>query len=98
MKEVKEKTELLAEMSKEPKEQRESSAENKTGDDREIERSVFATLDDVAWQAAKAQGELAAKVKESAENDQEDAENEEHAAKFAEGVHERDSRRNEAKK
>ena len=59
---------------------------------------MFAAVDDVARQAAEAQGELAAKVKESAENDQEDTQNEEHTAKFAEGVHERDSRRNEAKK
>jgi len=44
---------------------------------------VFAAVDDVARQAAEAQGELAAKVKESAENDQEDAQNEEHAAEFA---------------
>ena len=59
---------------------------------------MFAAVDDVARQAAKAKGELAAKVKERAEEDQEDAENEEHAAEFAEGVHDRDSRRNEAKK
>jgi len=59
---------------------------------------VFAAVDDVARETAEAQGELAAKVKESADNDQEDAKNEEHAAEFAEGVHERDSRRNEAKK
>ncbi len=85
-------------MSKEPKEQRESGAEDETGNDGEIERSVLAAVDNVARQAAEAQRELAAEVKESAENDQEDAENEEHAAKFAEGVHERDSRRNEVKK
>jgi len=85
-------------MSKEPKEQRESGAEDEAGDDGKVEGGVFAAVDDVARQAAEAQGELAAKVKERADENQEDAENEEHAAKFAEGVHERDSRRNEAKK
>ena len=85
-------------MGVEPEEQRESGAEDEAGDDGKVEGGVFAAVDDVARQAAKAQGELAAKVKESAENDQEDAQNEEHTAKFAEGVHERDSRRNEAKK
>ena len=70
-------------MPKEPKEQRESGAEDKTGNDGKVEGGVFAAVDDVARQAAEAQGELAAKVKESAENDQEDAQNEEHAAEFA---------------
>ena len=85
-------------MSKEPKEQRESGAEDEAGDDGKVEGRVFAAVDDVARETAEAQGELAAKVKESADNDQEDAKNEEHTAEFAEGVHERDSRRNEAKK
>ena len=55
---------------------------------------MFTAVDDVARQAAEAQGELAAKVKERAEQDKDDAENEEHAPEFAEGVHERDSRGN----
>ena len=63
-------------MGEEPQEQRESGAEDKTGDDRKIEGGVFAAVDDVAGEAAEAQGELAAKVEERAENDQEDTENE----------------------
>jgi hypothetical protein len=82
----------------EPQEQRESGPENKTGDEGKVECSVFTAVDDVAGEAAEAQGELAAKIEERAENDQEDAESEEHAAEFAERVHERDSKRNEAKK
>ncbi len=85
-------------MGVEPEEQRESGAENEAGDDGKVEGGVFATVDDVARQTAEAQGEPAAKIEESAEEDQEDAENEEHAAEFTERVHERDSRRNDAKK
>ena len=85
-------------MRNEPKKKTETGAKDEAGDDRKVEGGVFAAVDDVAREAAEAQGELAAEVKERAEEDQEDAENEEHAAKFAEGVHDRDSRRNEAKK
>ena len=85
-------------MGEEPEEQREGGAEHEAGDDRKIERGVFATVDDVAGKAAETQRELAAKVEKRAKNDQEDAENEEHAAEFAEGIHEKDSRRKEVKK
>ena len=59
---------------------------------------MFAAVDDVAGEAAEAQWQLAAKVEECPEQDQEHAKNEEHAAEFAEGVHEADSRGNEVKK
>jgi len=85
-------------LGEEPEEQRESGAEDEAGDDGKVEGGVFATMDDVAGKAAKAQGELAAKVEERAENDQEDPEDEEHTAEFSEGVHKEDSRRNDAKK
>ncbi len=44
---------------------------------------MFTAVDDVAREAAKAQRELAAKVKKRAEKDQEDAKNEEHTPEFA---------------
>ncbi len=74
-----------------PKKEREAHAEKETGDDWEIEGGVFATVDDVAGQAAEAERELAAKVEESTEENQEDAENQEQAAEFTEGIHEEHS-------
>ena len=85
-------------MSKKPEEERKAEAEDKAGDDREVEGGVFAAVDDVAGEAAEAQWEFSAEVKQSANKDQEDAENEEGAAEFAEGFHGKECRRNEAKK
>jgi hypothetical protein len=48
---------------------------------------MFATVDDIAGEAAEAEGEFSAKVKKSANKDEESAENEEGAAKFAKRVH-----------
>ena len=47
---------------------------------------MFTAVDDVAREAAKAQRELAAKVKKRAEKDQEDAKNEEHSLYANSGV------------
>ena len=48
---------------------------------------MFAAMDDIAREAAEAQRELAAKVKKSANKDEESAENEEGAGEFAKRVH-----------
>jgi hypothetical protein len=88
LKEVKEKTRLFTEMSKKPEEERKAEAENEAGDDGEVESGVFAAVNDVAGKAAEAQREFSAEVKQSADEDQEGAENEESAAEFAEGIHE----------
>jgi hypothetical protein len=82
----------------EPKQERETEAENEAGDDGEVEGGVFSPVDDVAGEAAEAQREFSAKVKQSADKDQEGADNEEGAAEFAEGIHGKECRRNEAKK
>jgi hypothetical protein len=71
----------------EPKQKRETEAEEETGDDREVEGGMFAAVHDVAGEAAEAQWEFSAEVQQSAEKDQESAENEEGAAEFAEGIH-----------
>ena len=78
-------------MRNDPKKKTETGAKDEAGDDRKVEGGVFAAVDDVAREAAEAQGELAAEVKERAEEDQEDAKNEEHTAEFAEGIHEKHS-------
>ena len=80
-------------MREEPEEEREDSAEEEAGDDREVEGGVFAAVDDVAGEAAEAQWEFSAEVKQSADKDQEGAENEEGAAEFAEGIHSEHSSR-----
>ena len=85
-------------MSKKPEEEREAEAEDETGDDGEIESGVFAAVDGVGGEAAEAQGEFSAEVKQRADKDQEGAENEEGAAEFAEGIHGKECRRNQAKK
>jgi hypothetical protein len=78
---------LAAKVREEPEEEREGGAEDKTGDDREVESGVFAAVDDVAGKFSEAEGEFSAKVKKSANKDEESAENEEGAAEFAKRVH-----------
>jgi len=87
IKEVKEKTRLFAEMSKEPEEERKANAEEEAGDDGEIKSGVLAAVDDVAGKAAEAKRELAAEIKKSADEDEEAAEEKKGAAEFAERVH-----------
>ena len=74
-------------MPKKPKEERKTEAEEEAGDDREVKPGAFAAVDDVAGEAAKAQREFSAEVQQSADKDQEGAENEKGAAEFAEGIH-----------
>ena len=44
-------------------------------------------MDDIAWEATKRERKFSAKVKKSANKDEESAENEEGAAEFAKRVH-----------
>jgi hypothetical protein len=64
---------LFANAAEEPKEQRKDEAENETGDNGEVEGSVFAAMDDVAWETAKAEGQLGAEVEECADKHEEHA-------------------------
>jgi len=79
-------------MGDEPEEKRQGGAEEDTGDEREIERGVFAAMNDVAGEAAKAEREFATEIEKSADEYKEGAEDEEGAAKFAKGVHGREFR------
>jgi hypothetical protein len=79
---------LTAVVGEEPEEKRQSEAEDEAGDDGEIESGVFAAVDDVAGEAAEAEGETAAEVKQGAGDGNDGAEDEEGAAEFAEGIHE----------
>ena len=87
-----------AEMGNEPEEQGERDAEEYRGDEREIERRVFAAMNDIAGEATEAEREFAAEIKKSADKYEEGAEDEEGAAEFAEGIHEGEFRRSEGKK
>jgi hypothetical protein len=86
-KKAKEKTALFAEMSKKPKYERKTEAEQKACNDREVESGVFATTDDVAGKVAETEGELSTEIQKSAQSDNEPTKNEEGAAEFAERVH-----------
>src|SRR5947209_12299420 len=90
-------------MLKKPDEDGQRSAEEEAGDDREIEGSVFAAMDDVSREAAEAQREFSIEVEESADDDQECAEDEEDATELAKRIHkkivsEMPRRSNEARK
>jgi hypothetical protein len=80
---------LAAEAGEEPEEKRERGAEDEAGDDGEVERGVFAAMDDVARKLAETKGELAAEIKKSAEDDKQSAEKQNTAAKFAQWIHAR---------
>ncbi len=72
-------------MGEEPEEEREGGAKYKAGHDGEVERSVFAAMDDVARKAAKAEGQSATKVEKSAGKDKKASKQEESASEFTNG-------------
>jgi hypothetical protein len=87
-----------AEVGEEPEEEREGGAEEETGDNREVERGVFAAMEYVAGEFSQAEGEFRTKIKKCAQEDEEAAEEEKCAAEFAGGIHGRDSRGTATKK
>jgi hypothetical protein len=74
-------------MGKEPEEERKNGAEDQTGDDGEIERGVFAAVDDVTGEFAESEGELGPEVEQGADDDEDEAEQEKSAAEIAERIH-----------
>jgi len=89
---------LAAKVGEEPKEEREGGAEEEASDDGEVEGGVFTAVDDVTGESAEAEGEFSAEVEKGAGEDKEAAEEQEGATEFAEGVHQKESKRNEVKK
>jgi len=53
-------------MGEEPEEEGKDDADEEAGDDGKVEGGVFAAMNDVAGEAAQAEGETGAEVKESA--------------------------------
>jgi len=87
---------LAAKVGEKPEKQGQGKTEKEAGHDWEIECSVFAAVNDVARETAKAERESPAEVEERTEEDKEDAQKEEHAAEFSQRIHKKDSRRNTA--
>jgi len=79
--------ESSAEVGEEPEKQAQADTEEQAGNDGEIKGGVFAAMDDVAREAAEAEGELGAEVENRADEDQKSAEEKERAAEFAKWVH-----------
>jgi hypothetical protein len=75
-------------MGEEPEKNGEKNADDETRDDGKIKGDTLAAMDDVAGKMAEAEGEPATGVEEGADKTQQDAENQENAAKVAEGNHE----------
>ena len=78
---------LAPEVRDEPEEERERGAEEKASDDGEVERGVFAAVDDVAGQFSQAEWKLASEIEKSSEKDEESTEEKKRAAGLAKGVH-----------
>jgi hypothetical protein len=76
-----------AKLGEEPEKQAQAHTEEQASDDGKVKGGVFAAVDDVAGEAAEAEGELGAEVKNSAGKDQESAEEKERATEFAKRVH-----------
>jgi hypothetical protein len=76
----------------EPEEERESEAYDEAGDDGEVERGVFAAMDDVTGEAAEAQREFSAEIEKGAEQHKKTTEKKEDAAEFAERIHQTKSK------
>lgn len=80
---------LAAEVRDEPEEEGERDAEEQTGDDWKVERSVFAAVNDVAGQFSQAEWKLVTKVEKGAEKDEHSPKEKKRAAEFPKRVHSR---------
>ena len=74
-------------MRDEPEENREHDADDKASHDRKVERGVFAAVNDVTGESAQPKRNFAAEVEESADQDEDRAEEKKRAAEFAKGIH-----------
>ena len=74
---------LAAEVRDEPEEDGERGADDKAGDDRKVERGVFAAVNNVARKFPQAEWQLVSEIKKDTDQDEEPAEEDERAAEFA---------------
>jgi hypothetical protein len=75
-------------LGKEPEKESQRQADENRGGDREIKSGVFTAVEDIARKAAEAEGEFGTEVEKEADGRQDQAEDNQHAAEIAEGVHE----------
>jgi hypothetical protein len=61
-------------MGQQPEKERQQETKDQAGNDREVESSAFATVDEVAWKFPEAEGEFSAKVEERTNEGQDGAE------------------------
>jgi hypothetical protein len=80
--------ESAAEVGEEPEEEREADAQYEAGDDGEVERGVFAAMDDIAGEISEAKREFSAEIEEGPEQHKKTTEKKEDSAEFAERIHE----------
>lgn len=74
-------------MGNEPKKKRKNEAEEQAGNDRKVERGVFATVHDVARQFSRAEGELVPEVKKDADQHQKCSKEDKRAPEIAKRLH-----------
>jgi hypothetical protein len=84
--------ESAAEVGEEPEEEREAEAQYKAGDDGEVERGVFAAMDDVTGEGSETKREFSAEIEEGAQQHKKTTEKKEDAAEFAERIHQTKSK------
>lgn len=74
-------------MRDEPEEDGEHNADDETGHDGKVERSVFAAVDDVARQFSQAEWQLVPEIKKETHQDEEPSEEDQRTAEIAKRVH-----------
>jgi hypothetical protein len=70
-----------------PEKEREHNADKQARDNRKVERSVLAAVNDVTGKLSEAQGRLDSEVKQRTHKNEKGPEDEENAAKFTKGIH-----------
>jgi hypothetical protein len=75
---------------KKPEKERKDDAKEKAGNDGKVESRVFAAVNNVAREAAEAEGKFGTEVENRADENEEGTEEEKRAAEFAKRVHAED--------
>ena len=70
-----------------PKDQTDDDADYERGSERQVERPMFATIADVAWQAAKAEWQFWTEIEQGTYDDEKRANGQKEAAELLRGFH-----------
>jgi hypothetical protein len=74
-----------------PEKKTKSNAKEKASGNRKVKGRVFAPVNDIAGEAAEAEGQTAVKIEKKTQRDKDAAEKQEYAAEFALEIHRRKS-------